>query len=307
MRIVVTGGAGFVGSHIVDALVAHGNDVLVVDNLSTGRRKNVNPEAEFLLADVRNIEHALEGCDGIVHAAAYADLRRNWDSRDERHRAIAENVDVTDALLEAKLKRATHATLVFLSSSSVYGAAKDAAAVVEDEALSTTCESIYAAAKLGCEAIVHAHAHAHGFKWRIARLVNVVGARTTHGVIGDFVRKMRDTGRIQAADDGKQKKSWVHVLDVADAVARMLQADVANGAYAITSEERISWWSVVDRMGVPRELVTWAARDRGAIGDPHNLYVNGSKLWPYYKPHRSVLAGIDEALASLGWRKAVAA
>lgn len=300
MRVVVTGGAGFVGSHIVDALIARGDSVLVVDNLSTGRRENVNDEAEFLFADVWNAAHVFKNADAIVHAAAYADLRRNWESEAERSRVMRMNVDVTRAVLEFTPR---HATLVFLSSASVYGSAKSEAPVREEDANFCTPESPYAASKGMGEMLVASWAFKNGFRWRNARLVNVVGARTTHGVIADFIRMLRDANHIHAADDGKQRKSWVHVADVADAVARMLAPDVANGTYAITSAERISWWEIVDELGVPRDRVTFEARDRGAIGDPHELHVSGDKLAAYYRPHRSVMSGVREAIASLGWKR----
>lgn len=297
MRVLVTGGAGFVGSHIVDHLIARGDHVVVVDDLRTGKRENVNPAATFCDNDLDNWTIETD-FDAIVHAAAYADLRHNWEKPSERVRLYADNVVTTQRLLEQLGPRSR---LLFLSTASVYGHQKSNGLVHEYEATPDTCESPYAASKLACEAMIAAYAFARGFRCKIGRLVNVVGARTQHGVIGDFVRMMQADGKIHAADNGKQRKSWVHVADVADAFLRMIDDDVPDGIYSVTSPERISWWDVVEKMGVSRDLVTFEDRPGGAIGDPIDLHVSGEKLAPYYRPNRPIEYGIGDALKHLGW------
>jgi UDP-glucose 4-epimerase len=302
MRVVVTGGAGFVGSHIVDRLVKRGDSVLVVDDLSTGLRENVAGDVELLRADASFPIADYRDADAIVHCAAYADLRHNWDHPREREALYRKNVDVTRAVLEHVSPKAT---LIFLSTASVYGSGGGTGvngACREDDAKPTTCESPYAASKLACEALVASYGHARRFRWRILRLVNVVGARTAHGVIGDFVR-MAKAGAIHAADNGRQRKSWVNVADVADVVARLLEADVPRDTYNVTSRVRVSWWEIVDLMGIDRELVTFEDRAGGAVGDPVNLNVSGERLAPYFAPSRSIASGIQEALAHLGWQQ----
>ncbi len=299
MRILVTGGAGFVGSHIVDHLIARGDQVVVVDNLSTGRPENVNPKATLIRGDAAQCLTTVGGVDVIIHAAAYADLRHNWERKWERDKLYAANLDVTRALLEG-MQSGTR--FLFLSTASVYGAAKNEIPVVETDAGPHTCESPYAASKMACEAMIAAYAFARKFRWKIGRLVNVVGARTKHGVIGDFTRMAEAGGKIHAADNGKQRKSWVNVHDVADAFLRMGDDDVPDGIYSITSPARISWWEVVDLMGVPRSEVTFEDRAGGAIGDPIDLHVSGDKLRPYYRPKFAVADGIKDALVHLGWQ-----
>lgn len=311
MRILVTGGAGFVASHITDHLIRAGHSVIVIDNMCTGKIENVNTNAELVHDDVGTC--SLPDHDAIIHAAAYADLRRNWNDVGERHRVYEENVDVTRALLER-----TEKPFIFVSTASVYGSAmprpllsgdgdrigtiKYEHATKEHEATPATCESPYAASKMACEAMIASYAFKRGNPWKIGRLVNVVGARTAHGVIGDFVRMYRETGKIHAADNGKQHKSWVNVHDVADAFVRMLDMDVPNGIYSITSKERVSWWDIVHEMGVPIDCVTFEDRAGGAVGDPVDLHVSGEKLAPWYECGRSIQAGIQEALAHLGWK-----
>lgn len=300
MRILVTGGAGFVGSHIVDHAIAAGHEVTVVDNMITGKRENVNPKAtlyEQNVLDMGGVIHA----DAVIHAAAYADLRSNWHDQKERDRLYKNNLDVTRSLLE-RLQRGT--PFLFLSTASVYGSNRVAyteLTVSEYDATPATCESPYAASKMACEALIASYAFALHFPWKIGRLVNVVGARTAHGVIGDFVRMYNETAEIHAADNGKQRKSWVNVHDVADAFLRMLDPSMPNGIYSVTSRERVSWWDIVHEMGVPLDRVTFEDRPGGAVGDPIDLNVDGSKLYQYFDCGRSVQAGIQEALAHLEW------
>lgn len=300
MRILISGGAGFVGSHIADHAIAAGHDVTIVDNLSTGKRENVNPAAEFIQAPYQGCADEVFSADVVIHAAAYADLRHNWNNADERERIYRENVEGTWCLLEAM---PSTTKLLFLSTASVYGAARNAVPVTEADAFPWTCESPYAASKFACEAMIASYAFARGFRWKIGRLVNVVGARTAHGVIGDFVRMHKATGKIHAADNGKQRKSWVNVHDVADAFLRMIDDDVPDGVYSVTSRERISWWDLTRMMGVPAEEITFEDRPGGAIGDPVDLKVHPTKLGQYYHCERPVADGVREALTHLGWGK----
>lgn len=300
MRIVVTGGAGFVGSHIVDRLVSLGHSVGVLDDLRTGRVENLDQRAELEVIDIGkgNIAPLLAGADAIVHAAAYADLRHNWEGTGQRARLYGDNVDATRAVLE----QMPDVPLVFLSTASVYGTYEGVRH--EGDARPSTCESPYAASKLACEAMIAAYAFKRRFPWYAFRLVNVVGARTRHGVIGDFVRMAKNQGHIHAADDGQQRKSWVHAKDVADAVAETIaigRVGPASGIYNITSNERISWWDVIDAMGWTHSKVTFEQRAGGAVGDPVNLHTSGEKLAPWFRCARPIRDGIREALEHLGW------
>lgn len=295
-QVVVTGGAGFVGSHIADHFVVRGHDVAIVDNLSTGKRENVNPRCELFVADLEHARHVIAGADLVVHCASYADIRRNWLDEAERRAIERNNLEITRHMLEAVQSRAT---VLFTSTSSVYGSGD--VAWKETDALPHRPESLYAAAKLGAEAMLAAYAHARGFRWRILRPVNVVGARMCRGVIVDFVRQMRSVGAIHALDDGSQRKAWVHVFDVAEA-AEVLSEGETNGAYNVASGRRLSWWEIVDAMGVPRDLVTYTARRGGSVGDALDIHLDASKLAARgYVCQRDVMAGVGEALFDLGW------
>jgi UDP-glucose 4-epimerase len=293
MKILVTGGAGFVGSHIAKRLLEGGHDVRVLDNFSSGRSEWVPEGAEFVEDDLCHaIDTGLPDHDLAVHAAAYADLRSNWDDIAQRHRLMEENLDSTWTLLEA-----TDKPIIFLSTASVYGS--QIGTVTTHDAKPWTIESPYAATKFACEALVRAYSFKRKTPAWCFRLVNVVGARSTHGVIADFVRMARDNGHIHAADDGKQRKSWVCATDVAEAIFLAVRRDIPPGWHNLTSHERISWWDIVDAMQWPRSKVTFEDRPTGAVGDPHNLSVDASEcLFSCAKP---IAHGIREALDFHKW------
>jgi UDP-glucose 4-epimerase len=290
VRVLVTGGCGFIGKHIVNELLAHEHEVMVIDNLSTGCLP-LDRRVQFHELDLRDpARHVYERAEAIIHCAAYADLRSNWDEQSERTRLLESNVYGTVCVLE----QMRPVPFIFLSTASVYGAAKHEGDVRLGEERTIAQESPYSASKLACEAYVGAYAHGRAFPCTIMRLVNVVGTGTKHGVIADFVTMARK-GAIHAKDDGMQRKSWVHVTDVAEcAVARMRARDTR--ALNVSSRTRISWRDIVRIMGWTGPL-TWEDRDRGAIGDPWNVHVA-----PSFEAQHSVEDGIREALVSLGWQ-----
>jgi len=300
----VTGAAGFIGSHVSDAVKTAGHELYGIDDFSSGAR---NLDA-FEESPKNFIEHNLwrdelslepEAIEFVVHCAAYPELRHNWESKQERDRLYLNNIQATTSVLEEMPERAP---IIFLSSASVYGSSSGNDAFVETSAFPETIESPYAASKMAGEALVAAYAYKRKVPWYVLRLVNAVGTRQHRGVISDFV-KMANAGHIHAADDGKQRKSWVHVKDVADAVTTIIRETPPAGIYNVTSRERISWWDIVDEMGFDRSRVTYENRDRGAIGDPVNIHVSGEKLGVYYQCRRSVREGIRESLEYAGWTR----
>jgi UDP-glucose 4-epimerase len=309
MKVAITGGAGFVGSHVVDMAVHSGHEVIVIDNLVTGHKEWLNIDIhDFYQCDLNEL-HAdlLQRVDAIIHLAAYADLRHNWESTNERNRLYRDNVDGTRRLLECM----PNVPIAFASTASVYGAQRNPAPVIESGACPETMQSPYAASKFACEALIASYAYARHFPWFCFRFVNVVGKHTRHGVIGDFVKMQQASGHIHAKDNGKQRKSWVHADDAAGAVltavenglysAHSNQLGMPSGVYNLTSKQRISWWDIVSQMGVDRASVTFEDTAGGAIGDPVDLHVSGEKLVPWFKCERKIEDGIQEALDDLGW------
>jgi UDP-glucose 4-epimerase len=304
LRVVVTGSSGFIGSHICEEFLARGCDVVGVDDGSSGVDYAPDGVDRTDLDVIDLVPEDLAGADLVVHAAAYADVRGNWEGADgglsARARLVENNIVATAHLLEAIPPTAT---VVLLSTAAMYGS--DRGLMSERDERVEHILSPYAASKLSAEALLAAYARRKGNRWFALRLVNVVGARTHHGVVSDFVRQMRTYGRISALDNGAQVKSWVHVLDVVGAIGALFdRLDAPSGVYNVSSADLVSWWDIVDAMGVDRTTVLYPpSRRAGHLGDPVDLRVSSRKLYPFYRCERHVRAGIRDALVTLGWRE----
>jgi len=222
MKIVVTGGAGFIGSNLVDRLMAHGHAVTVLDNLSGGRRDFIahhlaSKNFRFIEMDVRDekrLRRALNAkIDLVFHLAANADIARGVEdpSLDFEHSIVA-----TFSLLQA-MKHHGIRKLVYTSGSGVYG---DRGSTYSSESFGPLEPvSMYGASKASAEALISAFAHLFDFQAWIVRPANIIGPRATHGVVFDFVKRLtKDPGELRILGDGKQSKTYLHVNDVIDAL-----------------------------------------------------------------------------------------
>lgn len=221
LKVLVTGGAGFIGSHLVDSLMVRGFHVRVVDNLSSGDVNNIkvwfgNERFEFVEGDLKDSEVALKSVDdvGLVfHLAANPDVRLG-SAYPRVH--FCENLLVTFNVLEAMRKSEKAKRIVFASTLTVYGEA-NVFPTTEDYGPLLPI-SVYGAAKLGCEALIASYCHTFGISGVLLRFANVVGARAKHGVIIDFIRKLRQNPReLEILGDGRQRKSYLHVKDLINA------------------------------------------------------------------------------------------
>ncbi len=213
MKIAVVGGAGFIGSHLADALLSSGHEVLVLDNLSTGSEKNVPKGAEFRPCDILRNDLAKEfaGCGAVFHLAADPSVR---ESASKPRSSFELNVAGTFNVLEACRKAGVKNT-VFASTSAVYG---NAGVIPTPESHPTFPISNYAASKLASEAYCASYAHTYGTKTTVLRFANIFGERSTHGVMFDFYNKLKkDPKKLEILGDGKQKKSYLHVSDCVSA------------------------------------------------------------------------------------------
>jgi len=243
MRVLVTGGAGFIGSHLVDRLMANGCGVRVLDSLASGSMVNLgqwvgNPAFEFVRGDLLDRDaavSAVDGCDQVFHLAANPEVRANKASPEDHFK---QNVEATYRLLEAVRGSAVE-LLVFTSSSTVYG---------EADALPTPEEygplkpiSLYGASKLACEAMISAYASMYGFRAVIYRLANIVGPRSNHGVIWDFVWKLRDDSAVlEVLGDGSQSKSYLYVSDCVEGLLKGTESDERVTIFNLGSEDRVT-------------------------------------------------------------------
>lgn len=220
MKYFITGGAGFIGSHLVDRLIKKG-EVTVYDNLSSGKKEFLrehlaNPSFRFISGDLLNqdlIKQALRGQDFVFHLAANPDIRRSivYPETDLKQGTI-----VTFNLLEA-MRHNEVKYIAFASSSVVYGEAKILPTPEDYGPLLPI--SIYGASKLACEGLISAYCHNFGMKSWIFRFANVVGPRSTHGVIFDFLEKLKiNPHRLEILGDGNQQKSYILVDECVEGI-----------------------------------------------------------------------------------------
>ena len=278
--IIITGGAGFIGSHIADSLVARGDEVVVIDDLSAGKSEFIKPKAKFVKHDLTD-EHipAEVNAEGsiIFHMAAKPDVRASMEKVAEHH-----DVDMKTTLniLEAARKQDASA-VVFASSSVVYGAAEQIP-TPEDAPISPI--SFYGLFKAQCEIMMEFYAMNYGIRTVSIRLANVIGKRSDHGVIPDFIRKLKDdSSRLEILGDGKQKKSYVHISDVVTAF--VLAGDSSkkgHTAYNIGTDSLINVDEIAKiiegEMGIaPRHEYKNNLNGKGWKGDITTMLLDTSK------------------------------
>jgi UDP-glucose 4-epimerase len=232
MKILVTGGAGFIGSHLVKALVEAGYSVRVLDNLSTGSLENLRGlSLDFIKGDVRNydeVEKAVEGMEAVVHLAALIDVSESV----EKPLDYLE-VNVKGTLNVARASRNVD-TVIFSSSCAVYGE-PEKLPIDEDHRLNP--KSPYAASKAGGEAYIISYANLYGYRPVILRFFNVYGpkqSRAYSGVITEFIKRAARGDPPIIYGDGEQTRDFIHVKDAVDAVVRSLKSN-ASGIYNIGS------------------------------------------------------------------------
>jgi UDP-glucose 4-epimerase len=220
MHAVVTGGAGFIGSHLVDALLAQNHSVTVFDNLSSGNIDFIqdhfnNKRFKFIEADLidqQEISNAVKNHDTIFHIAANPDVRRGAEQPDIAKTDILATYNLLEAMRIHNVNQ-----IVFSSSSTIYG---ETPPIPLNENYGPLFPiSVYGAAKLAAEGLISSFCHTFDMQGWIFRFANVVGKRGTHGVIVDFINKLRrNPNELEILGDGKQKKPYLYVKDCVDGI-----------------------------------------------------------------------------------------
>lgn len=251
MVSLVTGGAGFIGSHLVDFLMKSGEAVRVLDNLSAGDLDNLSlwlssPGLKLFQGDVLDKEivfEALEGCDTVFHLAANPEVRSEKASPQDHFK---QNIEATYNLLECMREVGGVERFVFASTSTVYGEPSEIPTPETYGPLKPI--SYYGASKLASEALSMSYASMCEFGCVIYRLANVVGPRSNHGVIWDFVKKLRgDSSRLEVLGDGSQSKSYLYVDDcITGMMAGLDDLDGAIRVYNVGSNDRVDVLSIAD-------------------------------------------------------------
>lgn len=300
---VVTGGAGFIGSHVVDRLLADGARVTVIDDFSTGFREHVAPRpgltlVEADLLDLPRVTEAMRGVDFVFHLAANADIKDNLIAP---RKCIDQNIVVTQNVLEAMRAHGVK-EIAFSSTGSVYG---DATVVpTPEDAPMPVQTSLYATSKVAAEGLCSSYALGFGFRTWIFRFVSLLGPRYTHGHVIDFWRKLRrDPSRLDVLGDGKQKKSYLHVGDCVDAMMTAIAGahapiNLFNLGHAEWIEVDQSIAIITRTMGVAPRIVHGGG-DRGWIGDSPRILLDTARIRALgWAPTRTIE---DSVIDTLRW------
>jgi UDP-glucose 4-epimerase len=276
---LVTGGCGFIGSHVCEALRQRGDHVRVLDDLSTGHRANLAPGASLVVGDIADpaaVRAAAEGVDGIFHLAAIASVERATQDWLGTHRV---NLTGTIAVFEAA--RARRLPVVYASSAAVYG---DNDALPLSEAAATRPLSAYGADKLGCEQQARVAGLVHGVPTLGLRFFNVFGPRQDpgspySGVISIFCDLLARGQPIRVYGDGQQTRDFVNIADVVRALlAGLAQASTAAPVFNVCTGRPTSVLTLAETIaglcGVPLEVSHQPPRAgeiRHSLGDPDQV------------------------------------
>ena len=311
-KVLVTDGAGFIGSHLVERLINSGFEVTVIDNLSARKVSNLesvwkHPDFTFVRGDLLNrriLRRAMKGVQMVFHLAANPEVRiGSTDTSID----FEQNLQATYNLLEEMRKHVSAETIVFTSTSTVYG--EPTIIPTPEDYGPLVPISLYGASKLGCEALVSAYCHLFELRAVIYRFANVVGARNRHGVIHDFIRKLRvGPHELKILGDGTQNKSYIHINDCVEAFFtgfRNLDRQVrilnvgSEGQTDVTRIARI----VIDEMGLKDVQITPVGgfEGRGWKGDVKNMLLDIGRIkglgWqPIYHSDEAIRLAAKETL-----------
>lgn len=316
MDVLVTGGAGFIGSHLVDQLMKKGEKVRVIDNLSHGSLDNIknwlnHPNFSFHqvdLCDLDKIIDIFDGVDVVFHFAAASEVQLGIKKPEYIWR---NNILATYNVLESmRIKKVKY--IVFASSSTVYG---DPHTVPTPEQSKLEPISIYGASKLAGEALISGYAHTFKLRALILRLANIIGLRLKHGVIYDFIRKLKkNPEELEILGDGTQRKSYLHVSDAVDATIHAFdvfrKSDKRIEIYNVGSDDWITVKEIAEivskQMGLkPKFRFTGGVEGgRGWVGDVKLMLLDITKLketgWkPKFNSEESIKLATKEMLTEL--------
>lgn len=289
-KTFVTGAAGFIGSNLVDRLLAAGTAVVGWDNLSTGQPRflelaDKNPRFRLVRGDnldLARLTEAMDGCDFVFHLAANADVRFGLNHPEKD---IQQNTLATFNVLEAMRANGTKG-IAFASTGSVYGEAE--IIPTPENAPFPVQTSLYAASKVAGEGLIQAYCEGFGFEGYIFRFVSILGERYTHGHVFDFFKQLKqDPKRLRVLGNGKQRKSYLYVQDCVSAMLQVIAQDLApkaehrNVVFNLGAPE---YCSVVDsvrwicnRLGVDPEL-EFTGGERGWVGDNPFIFLDTSRI-----------------------------
>ncbi|MEK6938485.1 MAG: NAD-dependent epimerase/dehydratase family protein [Nanoarchaeota archaeon] len=288
MKYFVTGGAGFIGSHIVDKLMEKSgevNEVIVYDNFSTGQelfiQQHLNhPNFRLIKGDILDLPlltKSMQGSDFVFHLTANADVRGGINNTDiDFQQNIVGTKNVLEAMRVNGIKK-----IAFSSSAVVYGEPKIFPTPENCELIQT---SLYGASKLAGEALIQAYCEYYGIRCWIFRFVSWIGERYTHGVVFDFIRKLQKNPKeLEILGNGEQKKSYLYVKDGVEGIFFAInhfneKVNIFNLGHkefmSVTNVAKI----ILQEMRMNETKFCFTGGERGWIGDSPFVHLDISKL-----------------------------
>jgi UDP-glucose 4-epimerase len=306
-RFFVTGGAGFIGSNLVDRMLAGGAAVTAYDNLSTGQLRFLDqaqgkPAFKLIegdLLDDKKLAAAMAGHDFVFHLAANADVRfgTQHPRKDLEHNTIA-TYNVLEAMRAGGIKH-----VAFSSTGSIYG--EPNVFPTPEDAPFPVQTSLYGASKLAGEGLIAAYATGFGFRGYIFRFVSILGERYSHGHVYDFYQQLAaHPERIDVLGNGKQRKSYLYVQDCVDAMLTVIaKAQDPVNVYNLGTDEycevndSIGWISA--KLGVNPQRY-YSGGDRGWIGDSPFIFLDTKKVRSLgWNPKLTIRQGVEKTVEYL--------
>ena len=291
-NFLITGGAGFIGSHLVDKLIELGKGVTILDNLSSGKHQYIqhnlkNPRFKFIQGDLlikKDLHKSFKReIDTVIHLAANPDISKGTkDPTIDFKQTIIATFNLLMEMKQAKVKK-----IIFFSGSGVYG---DVAKKYTGENFGPLLPvSMYGASKLSAEALISAFSHLFNIKAWIFRPANIVGERVTHGVVFDFIKKLRKNSReLTILGDGNQSKSYLYIDDVLDAVLIAISK----------TNKPINLFNISSNSFVKVNEIAEIVINQLGFSDVQIHHTNGKVGWPGDVP---IVRLGNKKLKDLGW------
>jgi UDP-glucose 4-epimerase len=291
MKAIVTGGAGFIGSNLVDRLLDDGYSVTAIDNFYQGTSENIkhlknNPKFKFYKTDIREAEELKKifaEHDVVFHLAAQANIRQSAiDHKSDLDNNLIGTINILEAMLANKIN-----DLVFASTSAIYG---EAAIRPTPEDYMPVQTSLYGASKLACEAYAEAFCEFAPIKFWAYRFSNIIGERERRGVIWDFVQKLlKNPKELEILGDGKQSKEYLYVKDCVNGILTGYQK----------SHEKVNIFNLAIEENTTVDMVADAVIKEMGLKNVKRKYTGGARGWIGDNPlvHLSI-----NKIKSLGWK-----